>query len=214
MLKIKSFIFNWFSENTYVVWDEVSKEGIIFDPGCSNIEEEKILVQFIEENKINVKYLINTHCHIDHILGNAFIAEKYNVDLFIPKNDEPLLLHSNEQGRAFNIDVKEFTNSFFFVDDNENFLLGDEKLIPIFTPGHTPGEFCFYNEANKILISGDVLFRESIGRTDLWGGNYEQLIDSINQKILCLPDETKVYPGHGELTSVGWEKMNNPFFKT
>ena len=211
MLKIKLFTFNIFSENTIVLWDDLTKETAIVDPGTSSSEEENILSDFITSEKLNIKYLINTHCHIDHILGCKFVKEKYNPIYLAPEKDIPLLDHAQEQAKMFDLSIDKPPKPDTLVVEETELQIGKSKMKFLFTPGHTPGEFCIYLESEKICISGDVLFNESIGRTDLWGGDYDQLINSIESKLLTLPDDVVIYPGHGESSTIGYERKNNPF---
>lgn len=211
MIQIKKFTFNLFSENTFVLWDDATLEGAIIDPGCNDSSEEKILESFISENSLTVKYLINTHCHIDHILGCEFVKLKYNPIYLAPELDIPLLQNAAMQASFVGMDFSISLLPDEYITENKKLNLGKSELSFLFTPGHTPGEFCIYIPETKICITGDVLFNDSIGRTDLWGGNYNVLIQSINQKLLSLPDETVIYPGHGESSSIGREKKFNPF---
>jgi len=211
MVKIKVFTFNTFSENTIILWDEESNETAIIDPGTSSTDEENELSNFISSKNLNIKYLINTHCHIDHILGCKFIKEKYNPVYYAPEKDIPLLEHAQQQAQMFDIILDEPPKPDLLIDEATDIKLGSSNLKFLFTPGHTPGEFCIYLEKEKICITGDVLFNESIGRTDLWGGDYETLIRSIENKLLVLPDEVVIYPGHGGTSTIGYEKQNNPF---
>ena len=211
MVKVKVFTFNLFSENTFVLWDDETKESAIIDPGTSSSDEETILAEFISLKNLKVKYLINTHCHIDHILGCKFIKEKFNPAYYAPEKDLPLLEHAKEQAMMFNISLDKPPKPDELITVDTELSLGKSKMKFLFTPGHTPGEFCIYLEDEKICITGDVLFNESIGRTDLWGGDYDTLINSIQTKLLTLPDDVVIYPGHGETSSIGYEKQNNPF---
>ena len=211
MIKVKVFTFNAFSENTIVIWDDDKKEAAVIDPGTSTANEEKILSEFISSEKLEIKYLINTHCHIDHILGCKFVKEKYNPVYYAPEKDIPLLDHAQQQAQMFDIILDEPPKPDLLIDEATDISLGNSKLKFLFTPGHTPGEYCIYLEKEKICITGDVLFNESIGRTDLWGGDYTALIESIENKLLVLPDEVVIYPGHGETSTIGYEKQNNPF---
>ncbi|RPI61973.1 MAG: MBL fold metallo-hydrolase [Ignavibacteriales bacterium] len=211
MIQIQKFTFNLFSENTFVLWDDESKECAIVDPGCSDLSEEQILESFIIENNLKTKYLINTHCHIDHILGCEFVKNKFNPIYLAPELDIPLIQNANMQASFVGM---EFSISLLpdeLLSEDKNLVLGDLELTFLFTPGHTPGEFCIYIPSIRTCITGDVLFFDSIGRTDLWGGNYDVLIKSINEKLLSLPDETIIYPGHGESSTIGREKKLNPF---
>ncbi len=211
MIKLQKFTFNPFQENTFILWDETTLEAAIIDPGCISADEENTLSNFISLEKLNVKHLINTHCHIDHVLGNAFVKEKYGCKFYAPELDVPLLEKVIEQGKMFGMEVIQSPNPDEFITEDLILKLGELKIQFIFTPGHTPGEYCIYFESEKICISGDVLFKEGIGRTDLWGGDYQTLITSIQEKLFVLPDEVKVYPGHGDATTIGHEKSHNPF---
>lgn len=213
MIKIQRFVFSPFGENTYVVWDDVSKESAIIDPGCSEKHEVDRLKSFVGENKLVVKYLINTHCHIDHIFGNACMKETYDVDFYAPEEDVPLLEAALDQAKMFEVKIKPSPKPDKFITEETEIKLGN--VIPkfLFTPGHTPGEYCIYFPDEKICITGDVLFKESIGRTDLWKGDYDTLMISIRTKLLPLPDDVTIYPGHGEESTIGYERANNPFLK-
>ena len=211
MIQIKKITFNLFSENTFVLWDDESLESAIVDPGCSDSSEENELENFITDNNLKVKYLINTHCHIDHILGCEFVKNKYNPTYYVPELDIPLLQNAKMQASFVGMDFSISILPDEYLTENKNLYLGKSELSFLFTPGHTPGEFCIYINDIKSCISGDVLFYDSIGRTDLWGGNYDTLIKSINEKLLILPDDTKIYPGHGESSTISREKNLNPF---
>lgn len=213
MIQIQKFTFNLFSENTFVLWDEETKECAIVDPGCSDRHEENELEIFIVENSLSVKYLINTHCHIDHILGCEFVKQKFNPIYYAPELDIPLIENAKMQADMFGIDFSISILPEKYLSEIEELKLGKNLLKFLFTPGHTPGEFCIYISDIKTCITGDVLFYDSIGRTDLWGGNYDTLIKSINEKLLALPDETIIFPGHGEQSTIGREKQFNPFLK-
>jgi glyoxylase-like metal-dependent hydrolase (beta-lactamase superfamily II) len=200
-----------FAENTIVLWDDETKEAAIVDPGNSSVEEDELLAEFISTEKLKIKYLINTHCHIDHILGCKYVKEKYQPMYYAPEKDLPLLEHAADQAQMFDVQLNKPPKPDEFITEETKLNLGKSELKFLFTPGHTPGEYCIYFENEKICISGDVLFNESIGRTDLWGGDYNTLISSIQNKLLVLPDEVKFYPGHGESSTIGYEKQNNPF---
>ena len=213
MIQIQKFTFNLFSENTFVLWDDKTKECAIVDPGCSDQQEENELESFVAENNLSVKYLINTHCHIDHILGCEFVKQKFNPIYYAPELDIPLIENSKMQADMVGIDFSISILPEKYLDENEDLKLGETALKFLFTPGHTPGEFCIFIPDIKTCITGDVLFFDSIGRTDLWGGNYETLMKSINDKLLTLPDETIIYPGHGDKSTIGREKQFNPFLQ-
>ena len=212
MSSIKAFVFNPFMENTYLIWDRISMEGIIIDPGCSNEREENVLKQFINNNRIQVKYLFLTHTHIDHISGVNFVLKEFNPTYYYGKDGEPLITLAPEQGLMFGLDTELVSKTSNYFSEDLVLFLGKEKILFLHTPGHAPGEFCFYFENSKILISGDVLFNGSIGRTDLWGSNHSDLINAIKTKLFTLPEDVVVYPGHGEHTTIGFEKKHNPFF--
>ena len=213
MVKINKFIFNPFQENTYIVWDEDSLEAIVVDPGCSNNEEEEKISEFIKNKELNIKYLINTHCHIDHILGNKFISDKYNVPFYAPELDLPLLDNLIDQAKMFGLNVNKSPLPDHYITEDLQLEIGKSTFHFIFTPGHTPGEYCILFDEDKICLSGDVLFLEGIGRTDLWGGNYDILLQSIKNKLFSLDESFIVYPGHGDQTTIAHEKKNNPFLK-
>jgi glyoxylase-like metal-dependent hydrolase (beta-lactamase superfamily II) len=200
-----------FAENTFVVWDEETKEAAVIDPGTSGLAEEELLDDYITKNDLKVKYLINTHCHIDHILGCNFVKEKYNPQFLVPEKDVPLFQNAHLQASAFGVEFKEPPKPDKFITEEEELQLGKTKIQFLFTPGHTPGEYCIYFEEDKICITGDVLFKEGIGRTDLWGGDYDRLIRSIETKLFTLPGDVIIYPGHGEPSTISHEMKNNPF---
>ncbi len=210
MLEIKSFEFNPFQENTYVLFDE-TKDCIIVDPGCAEKQEEVALNKFIVDNSLQVKQLINTHCHIDHVLGNAFVKDKYKVDLFIHKLEAHLLKAVKSYAPNYGFPRYHDTEADGFIDETHTIKFGNQSLKILFVPGHSPGHIALYDTTTKSLISGDVLFQNSIGRTDLPGGHHETLIKSIREKIFTLPDDVTVYCGHGPNTKIGYEKRTNPF---
>ncbi|MBK5278462.1 MAG: MBL fold metallo-hydrolase [Bacteroidia bacterium] len=210
MIHIKTFVFNPFSENTYIVYDD-TLAGVVIDPGCYEMEEKNELDDFIKNKKLNIKYLLDTHAHIDHVLGNYHVKEKYKVPFLMHKKDESVL--KAVKAYAPNYGFVNYTEALpdKFLEEGDEVTFGDSKLSVLFLPGHAPGHIGFYNEKEKILIGGDVLFQGSIGRTDLPGGNHETLISSIHQKLFVLPDDVVVYPGHGSPTTLGEEKVSNPF---
>jgi hydroxyacylglutathione hydrolase len=211
MLVVKCFEFNMFGENTFVVWDEESKEGAVIDAGCSNVHEENKLDDHISGNNIVVKYLITTHGHLDHVLGNKFVKEKYNPEYYGPENDLPLMERMEIQAAAFGIEIIKPPIPKKYLAEDFTLNLGNSIMFFLSTPGHTPGEFCVYFKKEGICFTGDVLFRNSIGRTDLWGGDMTTLISSIKNKLFVLPDNVIIYPGHGESSKIGQEKSDNPF---
>jgi len=210
MLHIKTFVFNPFSENTYIAYDD-SLVGVVIDPGCYEREEKEELDNFIKSKNVSIKYLLNTHAHIDHVLGNYHVKEKYKVPFLMHKKDESVL--KAVKSYAPNYGFANYTEAApdQFLEEGDEVVCGTSRFSVLFLPGHAPGHIGFYNEKEKILISGDVLFRSSIGRTDLPGGHHETLIKSIQQKLFVLPDDVVVYPGHGSTTTLGEEKRSNPY---
>ncbi|MGK9369600.1 MBL fold metallo-hydrolase [Melioribacter sp. Ez-97] len=173
MISVKKFVFNPFAENTYVIWDESTLDAAIIDPGCSNRQEKEILTDFIELNGIKLRYLFNTHCHIDHILSNRFVREKFNPKFYAPEKDLFLLDLMKEVAASYGVEFEESPEPDFYIEEILDLKIGSSQMKFIFTPGHTPGEYSIYLPEEKLCFTGDVLFQESIGRTDLWGGNYE-----------------------------------------
>lgn len=210
MLNIKTFTFNPFAENTYILYNE-DKQTAIIDPGCYTEAECNILIDFINDNKLQPILLINTHCHMDHVFGNEFMAKKYNLPAHIHKNEQFILDHLAESATRWGVQANPFTGKTIYINEVDIINIGNDALKILFTPGHSPGSICLYSEAYKWIIGGDVLFKESIGRTDLPGGDYDTLMQSIYTKLLNLPDEILVYPGHGEPTTIGHERKHNPF---
>jgi len=210
MLQLRSFTFNDFYENTYVLFDE-TKECVIIDPGCNNASEKQILSAFISENELTPIHLINTHCHIDHILGNKFVSETYGLTLISHKGEIPVLEFGDQTAAMYHIHYEKSPPIEIFVDEGDVIRFGNSDLHVLYTPGHSPASISMHSKENNLLIAGDVLFQGSIGRTDLPGGNIEVLIRMIKSKFFILPDETLVYSGHGDHTKIGIEKRSNPF---
>ena len=212
MTSILSFTFNPVSENTFLVFDNETRETIIFDPGCLSPAEEQELVTAIEDRQLRPVKLINTHCHFDHVFGNAFIKKKYDLELGIHELEAPLLESAPVVVNMYGMPpMTPSPPADYFIHEGDTIILGDASFDVLFCPGHSPGSICFYNKAEGYLIAGDVLFNGSIGRTDLPGGDHQTLIGSILTKLMPLPDETKVYPGHGGPTTIGKERTSNPF---
>ena len=209
MLDIKTFTFNPFQENTYVVTSQ--GQAVIIDPGNSDKRETAELDQYIANEKLTVKYLLNTHCHIDHVLGNYHVKEKYKVPFMIHADDLPVLRAVKSYASNYGFPMYTECLPDSFINEHDEVVLGDTTASVLFVPGHAPGHIAFYFEKEKIIISGDVLFHSSIGRTDLPGGDFDTLIDSIHQKLFTLPDDVTVYSGHGPTTTIGSEKVSNPF---
>lgn len=207
---IKIFEFNPLQENTYILYDE-TKECVIIDPGCYEQDEKEALLHFIESAGLQVKMLLNTHCHIDHILGNAFVKETFNTRLYIHPNDEPVLKAAKVYAPNYGFYQYQEAEHDAYLEEGQQLTFGNTTLDILFLPGHAPGHVAFYNAKEKVIIAGDVLFYNSIGRTDLPGGDYHTLLNSIQQKLFKLPDDVVVYPGHGPQTKIGFEKKTNPF---
>lgn len=210
MLQLQSFVFNPLQENTYVLFDE-TKECVIIDPGCYEREEQYDLADFIETNQLKVVKLLNTHGHVDHVLGNAFVKETYKTKLYIHEQDAATLKAVKVYAPHYGFFQYQEAEPDIYLKEGDPVTFGNQSLDILFVPGHAPGHIAFYHAASKTLIGGDVLFYNSIGRTDLPGGNYDILINSIQQKFFTLPDEVTVYPGHGPETTIGYEKKTNPF---
>jgi hydroxyacylglutathione hydrolase len=212
MSTVKCFENNPYQENTYILYDE-SGECAIIDPGMYTAAEQNAVVNFIKANNLTPVLLLNTHCHIDHVLGNKFIFDQYGLKPQFNKGElevlEAVVAYAPVMG--FRYDVSPSPDVFLPVTGSITF--GKTTLQLIFAPGHSPAHLCFYNEPAQLLIGGDVLFKGSIGRADLPGGNYNQLIKNIEDKLFTLPDTCTVYPGHGPETTIGFEKQHNPFFK-
>lgn len=211
MITIKSFEFNYFQENTFLLYDD-TREAVLIDCGCCRKEEEKELTDFILENKLTLKHLLCTHLHVDHVFGNGFIYKTYGLKPEANKQDVEKLPSPDEQAKLFglrqqveNVPVEKY------IVGGETIKFGTSELQVLTVPGHSPGSVAFYNNKNGFAIVGDALFAGSIGRTDLWGGNQEVLVAAIHDKLLSLPDETVIYPGHGPETRVIDEKFNNPY---
>lgn len=208
---IEIFTFNPFAENTYVLYDD-TKECVIIDPGCYTASERAKLQGFIEANKLNPVRHLNTHCHLDHVFGNAFVQRTWGLGVEIHRNEIPVLDRFPVVCQMYGIpDTDPPLPAAAFLEEGGIISFGHTQLQILLTPGHSPGSLCFYCEAEGFVIGGDVLFYESIGRTDLTGGNPEQLLESIRTKLFPLPGETLVYPGHGPTTTIRHEQEYNPF---
>lgn len=211
MLKIKSFVFNPFSENTYVVYND-HKNAFIIDPGNFSPEETRLLQNFIEENGLKIQNILLTHAHIDHVLGLQTVYNLYNVPVLLHETEKEILDRNPMDANRFGFFFKPFEGEIQFLKENEVLKLDEDEFKILHVPGHSPGHIAFHNEAQKFVVSGDVLFEGSIGRTDLYKGNHEQLLESIRTKLFILDGDTKVYNGHGNPTTIGFEKDYNPFF--
>lgn len=210
-MTIKTFTFNPFQENTYLLFDETN-EAVIVDAGCIYDAEKQVLKKYIEANNLIIKRVINTHLHLDHQFGNKFLFQTYGIKPEACEQDEFLLENVVAQARTFGLPMDENAETLGnYIVDKQEIKFGNSILKAIHVPGHSPGSMAFYSEKESVLISGDVLFNGSIGRTDLPKGDYATLILSITKNLLTLPDSTVVYCGHGPTTTIGSEKINNPF---
>ncbi len=213
MIQIKTFPFNPFAVNTYVLYDE-SGEGIIIDAGNYSEAEREELLNFVHKNSIEIKALYLTHAHIDHITGAAFLSEHFALPFRCHKAGEFLFSTALSYALSLGLQVKKVPHELEFIENEASIEFGNSKGIALYTPGHVDGSLCYYFEKEKLVFTGDVLFRTGIGRTDLPTGDYGLLEKSIRDVLYKLPDEVKVYPGHGPQTSIGFEKRNNPFFQS
>lgn len=211
-MEIIQLVVNAFGENTYIVADMKSRECAIIDPGMSNQRERTALIQAIERDNLKPTHLINTHLHIDHVLGNSFVATTYGLKVEGNKNDAFLGSRIVEQARMFGL-TNDADNTVIetYLEDGDEIHIGDSILKVIGVPGHSPGSIALYSPESHFVITGDALFAGSIGRTDLPGGDYATLINSITKNLMALPEDTTVYPGHGPSTTIGKEKMQNPY---
>ena len=212
MLQIKQFTFSPVQENTYILFNE-HHNAIVIDPGCYSKNEEKMLQRFIEKQDLTVKKLINTHCHLDHIFGNKFVATTYNLVPIIHKAEETMLNYAPLAAEKWGLPFEMYEGNLEFIKENDIVFLDQDELLIIEAPGHSPGHICLYNKKQNFLIGGDVLFFESIGRTDLPMCNHNDLIKNIKEKLFALPNETIVYAGHNQATTIGHEKEFNPYVK-
>jgi len=212
MLTIRTFTFNPYQENTYLLYNEEGN-ALIIDPGMYGEKEQVEFLTFVDLHNLTPQLLLNTHCHIDHVLGNYFIHEKFDL---LPQFHEGELssliaVQNYAPQMGFRYDISPIGE--VFLKDGDKIQIDNDELEVILAPGHSPAHICFYSASQKFLIGGDVLFRNSIGRTDLPGGNHQQLLDNIKQRLYTLPDDTVVYPGHGPSTTIGFEKNSNPFIQ-
>ncbi|MBS1750962.1 MAG: MBL fold metallo-hydrolase [Bacteroidetes bacterium] len=210
MFVVKVFIFSPVQENTYILYNE-HKDCIIIDPGCYYDNEKDELAFFVESNGLTPRLLLNTHCHLDHVFGNKWVAEKYGLILHLHEKEKIVFDNAPVFGLSWNLPFDNYIGDLNYLQENDIVRLAEDELEVFFTPGHSPGSIVFYCKKQGFVIGGDVLFRMSIGRTDLPGGNHQTLLNSIRKKLFVLPDDVIVYPGHGDTTTIGFEKKNNPF---
>lgn len=212
-MKTEVFTFNPVQENTFVLYDESTGECAIVDPGCFNDAEFEQLKGFISAYDLKPVKLINTHCHFDHIFGVERCRAEWNLKWEAHPGDSFLVSGATSKAAMFGIKIASIQPVDVELQDNSEITFGKVALKAIHVPGHSPGSICLYNEESKTLIAGDVLFRGSIGRTDLEQGDYDTLINGIEAKLMTLPEDVKVYPGHGPSTTIAYEKANNPFLQ-
>ena len=212
MFQIKVFTFNPVQENTYILYNE-QNECIIIDPGCYFDAEKEELKSFISLHKLQPKILLNTHCHLDHVFGNKFIAEEYNLTLNTHLLEKEILQMAPASGLMFNLPFDNYQGEVIYLKEGDVVSLGNDQLEVMHAPGHSPGSICFYCEKQHFIIGGDVLFQRSIGRTDLPYGDQEELLRNIKGKLFKLPADVQVYPGHGDATTIGYEIKENPYLR-
>jgi hydroxyacylglutathione hydrolase len=212
MITIQQFTFNPYGENTYVLYDETG-ECVIIDPGMYDAAEQNTLVNWIKKTALKPVLLLNTHCHIDHVFGNKFVFDQWGLKPRFHKGELPVLYSIPGYAPQMGLHYELSPEPEVFLEETGKIAFGSSELSLIFAPGHSPAHLCFYAKEDNFLIGGDVLFYLSIGRTDLPGGNHQQLLDNIREKLFVLPDSVDVYPGHGQLTNIGYEKQNNPFLQ-
>jgi glyoxylase-like metal-dependent hydrolase (beta-lactamase superfamily II) len=210
MVKVKKFVVNPLQENTFLISDETG-ECVFVDPGFHFQVEHEEIKQYISDNSLTPVKIANTHCHFDHIMGVEFIRNEFNIPFVAHPDDAFWIEKAIDQGRMFGFEMEPVNPPDSFFAENEMLKFGNTELEIIHVPGHSPGHVVFYSEKEKVIIGGDVLFHGSIGRTDLPGGDHQTLISGIKNKLFALPDETKVYCGHGPETTIGFEKETNPF---
>lgn len=211
-MRVERFTFNPFQENTYLL---IASDGscAIVDPGCYGPQECDVLSSYIESNGLRPEYLLHTHCHLDHMFGNRYVADRYNLTPKHHPHETLILKAAVDTGMRFGLPVEASPDGDPCLLDGIFVQIDDLRLEILHTPGHSPGSVCFYHSESGQLIGGDVLFRESIGRSDLPGGDHHILLKSIREKLFTLPEKTTVFPGHGETTSIGYEIRNNHFLQ-
>jgi glyoxylase-like metal-dependent hydrolase (beta-lactamase superfamily II) len=210
MLQIQEFCFNAFQENTYVIYNE-KKNAIIIDPGCYLKNEQNSLAEFISEKELTPTLLLNTHCHLDHVFGNNFVAEKYGLTALFHQKEQAVIDRLPEGGARWGVPCEPYHGNVEYIQQDQKIQFDQDEFIVLETPGHSPGSVCFYHKEQDFLIGGDLIFKDGVGRTDLPGSNPLELIESIRTQILPLPETMKIYSGHGPVTTWGREKKSNPY---
>ncbi len=210
MVRIQKFIFNLFQVNTYILYDETG-ECVIIDPGCVDEGEQAILAKYIEDQKLSPVKALFTHTHVDHIMGSQFITDRFKLKPMLHKDGLPFLERYTETALSYGVEAGKNPEYGEFIKDGDIIKFGNSRLKVLYTPGHADGSVCFVNDDDRFVLVGDVLFKQSIGRTDFPTGDFDILQKSIREKLYTLPDDYTVYPGHMSETSIGFEKSNNPF---
>ncbi len=212
MLAIHCFSFNPVQENTYILYND-RHHALIIDPGCYFSAEQETLKKFLTDHQLQPVQLLNTHCHLDHVFGNKWVSKTFGLELYLHPDEEIVLANAPASGLQWGLPFENYAGPLHFLHEGDTITLDEDQLRVIAAPGHSPGSICFYCEAQNFIMGGDVLFNGSIGRTDLPGGDFATLVQHIREKLLVLPGQTVVYPGHGPSTTIGNEKANNPFLK-
>ncbi|GGH10865.1 MBL fold metallo-hydrolase [Mucilaginibacter phyllosphaerae] len=210
MANVKCFVNNPYQENTYLLFDETGECAII-DPGMYNAAEQNAVTGFIKDNSLKPVLLLNTHCHIDHVLGNKFVFDQYGLKPQFHQGETDVLAAVVAYAPAMGLRYEPSPLPDEYLPETGTIKFGNTILQLIFAPGHSPAHLCYYDTTANLLIGGDVLFRNSIGRTDLPGGDFSTLVKNIEEKLFALPDDCTVYPGHGPQTTIGFEKQTNPY---
>lgn len=213
-MRIAKFEFSLFGINTYVVWDPETRECAVVDPGMIDDRERNAIRNFIDREKLSVEHIINTHLHVDHAIGDSFAVKEFGAPVLAHRGDEPLGADLRQQARMFQIQEEvDNVSVSTYIEDGDVVRVGNGSLQVLHVPGHSKGSIAFYDKEGGYVLVGDALFYGSVGRTDLPGGDMDELLASIRGKLLALPDDTVVYPGHGPATTIGWERMYNPFLR-
>jgi len=212
MIKLKQFTFNPYQENTYILYDD-TLQCVIIDPGMLDSREQNQLAAFIKDQKLTPTLLLNTHCHIDHVLGNKFVFDMWSLKPQFHRGELIVLQAVAGYAPQMGINYELSPEPEVFLEETGVVSFGNSSLQLIFAPGHSPAHLCFYAKEDNFLIGGDVLFYTSVGRSDLPGGNHDLLIKNIKEKLFLLPDNCTVFPGHGQETTIGFEKINNPYLQ-
>ncbi|MDR2586275.1 MAG: MBL fold metallo-hydrolase [Prevotellaceae bacterium] len=210
MIQINIFYFNDLRVCCYLLWDE-TKEAIVVDPGCHTKSEQERFKKFVQQEKLDIKYVVNTHAHFDHAMGNAFVCTTWGVKSYLHPADLLILQNAQTYCQMFGIEIDQPPVDILSLSEKEELTFGRSSLTVIETPGHSPGGVCLYSPHDRFLITGDTLFAGNIGRTDLPGGDYDQLIESITQKIIPLASPLRILPGHGNETTLAEELCRNPY---